>query len=184
MPIVNEANLSVDGTSWSGSFVDGASAALPAYVRQTWVAEVRYAPERDLEAGAVEADGAIRPGGEAVRGAYPSAWSDASLPCNSVVVPPAGPAQPLGATAAANPDGTVTIAIPAVPLHKLALGTNEGIVYRETVVPPSLDVVARKPLQTNVAIIDPTPGTKYHIVICDPAGRFSAETVVSVAPPP
>jgi hypothetical protein len=184
MPIVKESNLSADGTTWIASFTDGLAPSLPAYVRQTYVAEVRYAPERDLDAGAVAIDGSIRPGGNAARGPYPSAWSDPSLPCSSVVVPATGPDAPAGATAISNPDGTVAISVPALPLHKLAIGTNECFVYRESNSPASLDLIGQASLQTDVAIIDTMRGTKYRVVISDPTGRYSRETIVSVSSPP
>jgi hypothetical protein len=180
MPIVNTGTLTAAGAVWTVVFQDGGVAPLPAFVKHTWVAEIRYAPELDLEPAVVAVDGAIRPGGGASRGACPAAWSDPSLPAASIVVPN-GPSKPVGVSAVANPDGSATIKIPALPLHPLASGANTAVVYRDTgtsAAPGVVSELARVALAAPANVRDPTKASTYRVIISDPLGRLSDVAVV------
>ena len=179
MPIVAEGDLQAgpDGT-WRAEFVDGADAAqpIPPFVRQTYVAEVRYPPEPDLPPGVqpVADPLAVAPAVPGAPAAAPSPWSEPSAPGSSVVVPADPPVVPAGVTFVVDPVAGGTITIPTPPVAHPAGRPFSALVVREgadgrLVTLPTVEIAA-------APAVVPDPGgaaaTAYRVAIMDPLGRI------------
>ncbi len=175
MPILRSGTLILDGSVWKGAVAFGAPTPLPPFVRFSWVAEIRYPPEPELEPGAVAADGAVRPGGGAPVGPCPYVWSDPSLPVGSMFVP-ALPDAPEDALVESAVGGAATVKIPARPTHSRAVGQYEAVVYRDpstAAIPAPITLLARVKLDKDAQVTDPAAASSYYVVITDPIGRCS-----------
>jgi hypothetical protein len=195
MPVVKEGVLQPPpagaeaGVPWTAEFVQDA-AAVPAFVRHTWVAEVRFPPEP------VQAEAIADPGPLAVRPLYgpfgedvESRWSAPSLPASTTRVPAEAPPAPAPLAAEKHPDGTVVLRAGGLPAaHPKVLAPYQVAVWKQVAAaagpqltgePPVL--VAVSPGQEAVEHVDAAgDAVAFSVAVIDPVGRLGAIGQVDV----
>lgn len=199
MPIVKEGDLkpppagSPPGTPWTAEYVEN-EAATPAFVPQTWVAEVRFPPEP------VQAEANADPGPLAVRPLFgpfgrdaESRWSAPSLPASTTRVPPSVPLAPATLAAVKQANGTVKLSVGGLPVgHPKVMAPYQIAVWKWVAdiagprmsgeAPATVGVV---PGQQAVEHVDAAgDAVAFSVAVIDPLGRLGAASEVHVPPFP
>lgn len=194
MPIVKEGLLEPPpvgapaGTPWSAEFVED-TANTPAFVRHTWVAEVRFPPEP------VQAEVLADPGPLAVRPLFglfgqdaDGHWSASSLPASTTCLPPNAPAAPATLTAEKQV-GTVKLLVSDLPArHPKAIAPYEIAVWKKVATSDGLRLTGESPIiltilpdQQTVEHLDAAgDAVAFSVALIDPLGRMGAVGEVDV----
>jgi hypothetical protein len=190
MPVILEGMLEpVDG-GWRADVVDDGTAAgaqgLPPFVTHTYVAEVRFPPEPDLQPGAqpVDPPQGVRPAWATVPGAAASAWSLPSTPAAMTIVPTNPPPAPEDVVFAVDAATGATVTIPQPPLPHPAAPPWTALIVREAA-GGRLETLAPVELTVAPAVIADPLGTMavgYRVALIDPLGRVGAIAVAAPAP--
>lgn len=167
--------------AWSATVVDGPAAGLPAHVRLTWLAEVRYPAEPHLPAGATPSESQVHPAAGTPPGPRIAPWGPASPPVSTVLTPENGLVPRAGVRWGSTYNEIVVTNTPVT--HRFA--TAPYLVAVHKVYPSgSLPSVTLPPVPitgtTTIVrdtVISPRP-QRYAVVVIDPLNRSTAPVYV------
>ncbi|MGF9649217.1 hypothetical protein AAIH32_14675 [Pseudarthrobacter oxydans] len=176
------------GTSgiWTASVTIPADELQP-FVRTTWLAEVRYPAEPPIPPGVTPepVTGGVEPVWSSAGDAAESAWSDTSLPAESLLVPPQAPAMPAAALSQ-EADGSLALSVTGLPVaHRSAIAPYRLEIYRAEPGIPGELAHSYSTSGTELIWTDPGPnpeGVQYHILLLDPLGRRSTPRRLNLDP--
>ncbi|NUT46904.1 MAG: hypothetical protein HOV94_06210, partial [Saccharothrix sp.] len=162
--------------AWSATVVDGPATGLPAFVRLTWLAELRYPAEPHLPAGATPAESQVHPATGIPPGPKTALWGPSSPPAATVLTPETT----LVPRAAVRWGSVNDILVTNTPVsHRFATAPYQVVVYK--VYPPgTLPTVTLPPVPITGAtttvrdqVVNPRP-QRYAVVVIDPLNRSTA----------